>query len=157
MNAAKRKTLEAAGWRFGDAEDFLEDIEMKPLPTLALLAAAALPTIGCGPPANDTATAADAAPPAPFLGVPEDREQKIEDAPEGAQSALRGITTMTAVQTVGYEEYQRFKKDGKIKKEETRGRFVYFATDDKLCVGFPDGVSTPVPVTNRYRAAVPEN
>jgi hypothetical protein len=127
-------------------------------PTVALLAAAALSMVGCGLPANDSATIADATPLAPFFGLPEDCDQKIGDDPADAQSALRGNTTMTAVKTVDYDNYQRLKKDGRIKREEKREKVVYFATEEVMHAPAPGAGGghgeAYIVVTTRYKAAV---
>lgn len=58
-----------------------------------------------------------AQPPVMFLGVPEDQEGEV-----GGASALASLPRVTAVDTVGYDEYLHRAKAGDIKHEETHGR-----------------------------------
>ena len=98
--------------------------------------------------------------PEPFLGVPEDRARKFEDENLGVDSPLRGITTMTEVQSSDYATYSRYKKDCQIANEEIRGGFVYFAVKEARDVplagsgGAADGAY--ITVTNRFKAPLPK-
>jgi hypothetical protein len=98
--------------------------------------------------------------PGPFLGVPEDRARKFEDENPGLDSLLRGITTMTEVQSSDYATYSRYKKDCQIANEEIRGGFVYFAVKEARDVplagsgGAADGAY--ITVTNRFKAPLPK-
>ncbi|MCY2927175.1 MAG: hypothetical protein NT031_17425 [Planctomycetota bacterium] len=92
-------------------------------------------------------------PPVMFLGLPEDQEEKIgQKAPE---SALAGLTQVTAVETVGYDEYLRRAKAGDIKHEETHGRWVYWAADEHRCVPMSGGADAIYTLTHRYKSAIP--
>jgi hypothetical protein len=94
--------------------------------------------------------------PEPFLGVPEDRARTIEDEHPGVDSRLRGITTMTEVQSSDYATYSRYKKDGQIANEEVRGGFVYFAVKEPRHVPLAGGGAAAdgayITVINRFKA-----
>lgn len=65
--------------------------------------------------------AESASPPVVFLGLAEDQEENV-----GGTSALANLAKVTAVETVGYDEYLRRAKAGDIQQEETHGRWVYW-------------------------------
>ena len=69
---------------------------------------------------------------------------------------------MTEVRPADYDTYLPLKNKGRIRAEERRGAYVYFAVEDSLDVPFPAGseggvVSAWVNVTERYKAKVPES
>ncbi len=131
-------------------------------PSIVIIGCAILLTAGCSRDPNAAPSAAAQVPAPPFLGVPEDRTRKIEDENPAIDSRLRGLTTMTEVQTADHATYSRIKKEGRIAKEETRGGFVYFSVDEFRTVPLANGGAgaaggVAVTVVSRYKAAIPKD
>jgi hypothetical protein len=129
-------------------------------PSVAILGCALVLTAGCSRSPDVEASATGQVPAPPFLGVPEDRTRKIEEENPGIDSRLRGLTTMTEVQTADHATYLRVKKEGRIAKEETRGGIVYFSVDELRNVPLANGGAgaasgAAVTVVSRYKAAIP--
>ncbi|MBL7223638.1 MAG: hypothetical protein ISS72_07285 [Candidatus Brocadiae bacterium] len=85
--------------------------------------------------------------PRPFLGVPEG------ETLEHQVGAIGGVPKMTAVEITTAERYLEFKEEKRIKAEERRGEWVYFAVDSGLHVPMGN-VGAYVNVTRRYKALV---
>lgn len=99
--------------------------------------------------------------PQPFLGIAEDRARKIEEENPDIDSRLRGITTLTKVQSSDYATYLQLKKDGRVVQEEARDGFVFFAVEERRDAPLPaaagGAVSAWIIVTNRFKAPIPKD
>jgi len=100
------------------------------------------------PPANpqDLTTAASTG----FLGLADDKSKKIGD--DSPNSALAGMTSVTEVRLSTLAEYDRARAEGRIKTQETRDGYIYYAIEQTRHVPFPNGSSAIFTVTQRYKA-----
>ena len=93
-----------------------------------------------------------------FMGAPEWRSVKMEET--YPDTALRGVTRMTAVRRVEYAEYARHMRQGRVIARERMGKDIYFAIESPRSVTFtPAGSDQPVTavvaVIERYKAKAP--
>ncbi len=113
---------------------------------VATLAGAGLAAAGC-------ASLTD-----PFLGVPEWQTVRYGEA--DAESSLKGVPKITAVETREYMHYVRAASAGRIVAREIRGDWVYYALATRRVMGV-SGQGQGVPrrvvavVYERYRAKQP--
>jgi hypothetical protein len=96
-----------------------------------------------------------------FLDLPEDQERKYEESNPEADPQLRGIVTVTKVQTSDYATYQRLHAANRVVAETRVGTWQYFATDElkqvklpPLRMGQPPRTAT-LTITSRFKAEVP--
>jgi hypothetical protein len=94
--------------------------------------------------------------PAPggFLGLGDDQIRKIGDT--SPDSALAAMTSITEVRLTTAAEYDRARAEGRIKAEETRNGYVYYAIEQTQHAPFPDGSSAYFTVTERFKAKLPD-
>ena len=88
-----------------------------------------------------------------FMGLADDKEVKIGD--EAPESALADITEITMVQMSPYKEYLNYKAEGRIIKEERRGRWLYWAVNLLKHVPFSNGSDAYFIVTERHKSEIP--
>jgi hypothetical protein len=92
-----------------------------------------------------------------FLGYPDDRTRTIQEEHPEVDRSLYGTVTMTPVKDVTYDQYQRAKQEDRIKHEERRGAFVYYATEREAPTPAapegPNSYASPFyKITERFRA-----
>ena len=68
---------------------------------------------------------------------------------------------MSAVREADYATYLELKRNARIKAEERRGDFVYYAVEDHRDVHFAnpgpgEPISAWVTITERYKARIPQ-
>src|SRR4030095_9416794 len=72
-----------------------------------------------------------------FLGLADDESKKIGD--DSPDSALARLTSSTEVRSSTPEEYERARAEGRIKSQETRGGYMYYAVEQMRHAPFPNG------------------
>lgn len=97
-----------------------------------------------------------------YLGLPEDEDQKVQQQYPEIDSRLHGLTTVTKVQSVDYQEYKRLKKTGKVTEEQRKGDVVYFAVKQMRDVPLPnagpgDAMGAYFDIVERYKTVVPKD
>ena len=88
-----------------------------------------------------------------FLGLADDESKKIGD--DSPDSALARLTSITEVRSSTPEEYERARADGRIKSQETRGGYMYYAVEQIRHAPFPNGSSAYFTVTERFKTKLP--
>ena len=83
--------------------------------------------VGCKEHSNDESRRRTTQPWA-FLGLPDDEERTLDQENPVIDGRLRGVVSITKVQTTDYEEYRRQKAAGRVSQEERHDRWIYFAT-----------------------------
>jgi hypothetical protein len=92
--------------------------------------------LGCSSSAPDNLPASDTKPqPQPFLGIAEDRARRIEEENPDIDSRLRGITTMSEVQSSDYATYLRLKTDGTVVKDANESDYLMRVTPTEFFSG----------------------
>ncbi len=94
-----------------------------------------------------------------YLGLPEDEDEKVEQQYPQIDSRLHGLTTVTKVQSVDYQEYERLKKTGKVTEEQRKGDILYFAVKQMRDVPLPnagpgDAAGAYFDIVERYKTVV---
>ena len=89
-----------------------------------------------------------------FLGLADDKSQKIGDA--SPDSALAAMTSITEVRLSTPAEYDRARAEGRIKTQETRDGYIYYAIEQTRHAPFPNGSSAYFTVTERFKAKLPD-
>ena len=88
-----------------------------------------------------------------FLGLPDDQAKLIrQEAPE---SALGDLPEITTVQVESYNAYLSAKQAGRIREEQRRQHWVYWAVEDWRDARFPNGTSAMYVFTQRYKSPLP--
>jgi len=88
-----------------------------------------------------------------FLGLADDESQKIGGSPN---SALARMTSITEVRLSTMAEYDSARAKGRIKTQETRDGYVYYAIEQMRHAPFPNGTSAYFTVTERFKAKLPD-
>ena len=89
-------------------------------------------------------------PPKGFLGLDDNQSRKIGDT--YPDSSLADMTSITEVRLSTAAEYDLARADGRIKTQETRNGYVYYAIEQDRHRPFPNGSSAHFTVTERFKA-----
>jgi hypothetical protein len=100
----------------------------------------------------------------PFLGVPHDEERCYEDeVPDYDPSfdpRLKGQVTLTRVTEETYNRFLALRQQDRVRSEERRGDWLYYAVEVQRSVRLPAANGSPampvqIAVRQRYRTKVP--
>ena len=93
-----------------------------------------------------------------YMGLADDATRKIEQENPDIDHRLHGLTTVTKVTSVDFQEYLKLKQNKKVSDEERHGGYLYFAVRKmQHCPFGPSPMSGAyIDIVERYKTIEPK-